>query len=84
METGTIWSGVLTFAFGLLGWVLKTYVDDLKRITILLNRTREEIAKEYVTKDEVHAEINRVIHRLEALDTKLDRLLESRIKGGLT
>ena len=83
METGTIWSGVLTFAFGLLGWVLKTYVDDLKRITILLNRTREEIAKEYVTKDEVHAEINRVIHRLEALDTKLDRLLESRIKGGL-
>jgi predicted DNA-binding protein YlxM (UPF0122 family) len=83
METETIWSGVLTFAFGLLGWVLKTYVDDLKRITILLNRTREEIAKEYVTKDEVHAEINRVIHRLEALDTKLDRLLESRIKGGL-
>ena len=82
METGTIWSGVLTFAFGLLGWVLKTYVDDLKRITILLNRTREEIAKEYVTKDEVHAEINRVIHRLETLDTKLDRLLESRAKGG--
>jgi predicted DNA-binding protein YlxM (UPF0122 family) len=82
METGTIWSGVLTFAFGLLGWVLKTYVDDLKRITILLNRTREEIAKEYVTKDEVHAEINRVIHRLETLDTKLDRLLESRVKGG--
>jgi predicted DNA-binding protein YlxM (UPF0122 family) len=82
METETIWSGVLTFAFGLLGWVLKTYVDDLKRITILLNRTREEIAKEYVTKDEVHAEINRVIHRLETLDTKLDRLLESRVKGG--
>lgn len=83
MEAGTVWSGILTFAFGLLGWVLKTYIDDLKRITILLNRTREEIAKEYVTKDEVHADINRVIHRLEALDTKLDRLLESRIKGGL-
>lgn len=83
MEAVTIWSGVLTFAFGLLGWVLKTYIDDLKRITILLNRTREEIAKEYVTKDEVHAEINRVIHRLETLDTKLDRLLESRIKGNM-
>lgn len=83
MEAVTIWSGVLTFAFGLLGWVLKTYIDDLKRITILLNRTREEIAKEYVTKDEVHAEINRVIHRLETLDTKLDRLLESRIKGSM-
>jgi len=72
-----IWSGLLTFAFGLLSWVLKNYVEELKRVTILLNRTREEIAKEYVTKAEVHADINRVITRLEALDGKLDRLIES-------
>jgi len=77
-----IWNGILTFAFGLLGWVLKNYVEELKRVTILLNRTREEIAKEYVTKGEVHADINRVMNRLEALDAKLDRLLESRAKGG--
>jgi hypothetical protein len=83
MEVGMIWNGILTFAFGLLGWVLKNYVEDLKRITILLNRTREEMAKEYVTKGEVHADINRVMNRLEALDAKLDRLLESRAKGGV-
>lgn len=77
MEAGLIWSGILTFAFGLLGWVLKNYVEELKRITILLNRTREEMAKEYVTKAEVHADINRVISRLEALDAKLDRIIES-------
>ena len=82
METGVVWNAVLTLAFGLLGWVLKNYVDELKRATILLNRTREEIAKEYVTKAEVHADINRVMHRLEALDAKLDRLLESRANGG--
>jgi predicted DNA-binding protein YlxM (UPF0122 family) len=82
METGLIWNGLLTFAFGLLGWVLKSYVEELKRVTILLNRTREEIAKEYVTKGEVHADINRVMNRLEALDAKLDRLLEARAKGG--
>jgi len=29
-----------------------------------------------VTKAEVHADINRVITRLEALDTKIDRLME--------
>ncbi len=69
---------MLTFGFSLLGWVVKTYVDELKRVTILLNKTREEMAKDYVTKDEVHAEINRVMTRLEALDAKLDRLLESR------
>jgi predicted DNA-binding protein YlxM (UPF0122 family) len=81
MEAGMIWNGLLTFAFGLLGWVLKSYVEELQRITILLNRTREEIAKEYVTKGEVHADINRVMNRLEALDAKLDRLLETRARG---
>ena len=51
-------------------------------MTILLNKTREEIAKEYVTKVEVHADINRVMNRLEVLDAKLDRLIESnRIRG---
>jgi len=77
-----VWSAVLSFFLGLLGWVLKNYVDELKRVTILLNRTREEIAKEYVTKGEVHADINRVMNRLEALDSKLDRLLESRANSG--
>ena len=85
MEAGMVWSAVLSFFLGLLGWVLKNYVDELKRVTILLNRTREEIAKEYVTKGEVHADINRVMNRLEALDSKLDRLLEAgRTAGGRT
>lgn len=77
MEPTLIWNAVLSFGFGLLGWVLKSYVEELKRVTILLNRTREEMAKEYVTKAEVHADINRVITRLEALDAKLDRMIES-------
>ena len=63
---------------GLLTWVLKEKSDELNRITILLNRTREEIAKEYVTKTEVHADINRVLDRLDRLDEKLDRLMESK------
>jgi hypothetical protein len=81
MELTLVWSGLLTFFFGLLSWVLRTYVSELQRVTILLNRTREEMAKEYVTKGEAHADINRVMNRLEALDSKLDRLLESRAQG---
>lgn len=72
----TIWNIVLTAGFGLLSWVLKDKADELKRVTILLNRTREEVAKEYVTKTEVHADINRVLDRLDRLDEKLDRLME--------
>ena len=50
--------------------------DEVSRLNILLNRTREEVAKEYVTKQEVHADMNRVMDRLDALDAKIDRLIE--------
>lgn len=73
-----IWNGVLSAGLGLLSWVLKEKSEELKRVTILLNRTREEVAKEYVTKIEVHADINRVLDRLDRLDEKLDRLMEKR------
>lgn len=76
MPPDMIWNAVLTLALGLTGWVLKSHVEEVKRLQILLNRTREEMAKEYVTKAEVHADINRVILRLEALDGKIDRLIE--------
>jgi tetrahydromethanopterin S-methyltransferase subunit G len=76
MDMGMLWNIVLTLLFGVVSWVLREKSNELQRITILLNRTREEVAKEYVTKVEVHADINRVMNRLEILDAKLDRLME--------
>ena len=71
-----LWNVALSAVVGIISWVLKDKSDELKRVTILLNRTREEVAKEYVTKIEVHADINRVLDRLDRLDEKLDRLME--------
>jgi len=76
MEIELFWNSALTLVLGIVGWFLKSWADELQRLQILLNRTREEVAKDYVTKAEVHADINRVITRLEALDTKIDRLME--------
>tara|TARA_B110000908_G_scaffold167749_1_gene221263 strand:- start:1953 stop:2186 length:234 start_codon:yes stop_codon:yes gene_type:complete len=73
-----LWSGGLTALIGVIGFVLRNYVAELQRIQILINRTREEMAKEYVTKPEVHTDINRVLDRLDRLDEKLDRLVENR------
>ena len=76
------WNIALSLIIGIVSWVLKDKAEELSRITILLNKTREEIAKDYVTKAEAHADINRVMNRLEVLDAKLDRLIESnRLKG---
>jgi hypothetical protein len=72
-----LWNALLTIVVSFVGWVLKSKSDELQRIQILVNRTREEIAKEYVTKSEVHTDINRVLDRLDRLETKIDRIMES-------
>ena len=78
----TLWNTGLSLVVGIVSWVLKDKAAELSRISILLNKTREEIAKDYVTKTEVHADIDRVMNRLEVLDAKLDRLIENnRVKG---
>jgi len=77
-----IWNAGLSLVIGVVSWVLREKAAELARVTILLNKTREEIAKEYMTKVEVHADINRVMNRLEVLEAKIDRLIESnRVRG---
>jgi len=80
-----VWNAALSIILALVGWGVRTkdkqledMDEEVKRLQVLLNRTREEVAKEYVTKSEVHTDINRVLDRLERLDTKLDRLMEVR------
>ena len=70
-----IWNLILSGVIGIVGWVLREKSAEVARLSILIHRTREEIAKEYVTKVEVHADINRVLDRLDRLDEKLDRLM---------
>ena len=73
-----LWNICLTAGVGLVVWVLKNAHAEQQRLSILLNRTREEMAKEYVTKAEVHNDLSRVMDRLDALDAKIDRLIEGR------
>ena len=76
MPPDMIWNAILTGGLGAAGWVINTLYGELHRMQILVNKTREEIAKEYVTKTDAHADINRVIARLDAMDSKFDRLIE--------
>lgn len=78
-----LWNTGLTLFVGIVSWAAKqkerdldNLKDEVQRLNILLNRTREEVAKEYVTKSEVHADINRVLESIKRLDDKLERLME--------
>ena len=67
-----IWNVVLSGIVGIFGFVLREKAEEISRLNILLNKTREEVAKEYVTKVDVHLDINRVLDRLDRMEGKLD------------
>ena len=71
-----IWNVFITLVLGPLMYSIRQNAAELKRQDILINKTREEVAKEYVTKSEVKDDMNNLMDRLEKLDEKIDRLFE--------
>ena len=80
MPPEILWNIGLTAVLGLVSWLLKSHADEVQRLQILLNRTREEMAKDYVTRADVHHDMNRVITRIDNLDAKIDRILQGMSK----
>jgi len=72
------WNIILTMVVVPFGWAFNKMFGEVKRLQILLNKTREEMARDYMTKVEANSDMNRIIDRLEALDAKLDRIIERR------
>ena len=52
-------------------WHLSGMTKEMKRMDILMNRTREE----YVTRAEVREDMSRVMEALHRVEDKLDRVL---------
>ena len=80
MPADMIWNAILTVGLGLVGGILRYAFAEMQRLQILLNRTREEVARDYVTRVDMHADINRVITRIDTLDAKIERLLDRLVK----
>jgi predicted nuclease with TOPRIM domain len=71
-----VWNIILSVATGAIGFIIKNLFDEVKRLQILINKTREELPKEYVTRMQLDADINRIFDRLDRLESKLDKLME--------
>lgn len=67
-----LWSAGLSLISALILLWVNSVNNEAKRISILLSKTREENAEKYMTKNEVHGEINRVLDRLDRLENKID------------
>jgi Tfp pilus assembly protein PilN len=72
-----IWNIVLTAIVALLGFIVKEKFAELNRISILLNRTREEVARDHITRTEFRADMQQLLDRFDRIERKLDNLRSS-------
>jgi Tfp pilus assembly protein PilO len=76
MEVDAILNILFGVVIAMIGWWLKTQREELDRLRILLNRTREEMAKEYVTKSDSSEVLSQIMNKFDRLEEKIDRLME--------
>ncbi len=69
-----LWNLVLTVIVVPGGWLIRSIFAEQKRIDILINKKREEIAKDYVTREQMEQTFQRIIDSIERIDEKIDRL----------
>jgi hypothetical protein len=58
----------------MLGFILKEKFAEINRLGILLNRTREEVARDHITRSEFRADMQQLLDRFDRLERKIDNL----------
>lgn len=69
-----VWNVILTAVVALLGYILRDKFAEFQRVSILLNRTREEIARDHITRTEFRADMNQLLERFDRLERKIDAI----------
>ena len=73
-----MWNILLTLVVAPLLYTIRGNTSENRRLDILLNKTREEMARDYVTKTELEGDMERVFTLLDKIEEKLDRLFEAK------
>lgn len=75
-STYIIWNIFITLVLAPIFYSIRANTSENKRLDILLNKTREELAGNYVTKLELADDIDRILDSLGKLEKKIDRLFD--------
>ena len=70
------WNIFITLVLAPVLYSIRQNSEETKRLDILINKTREEMARQYVTKQELKADFDVLISRIDKLGEKLDKLFE--------
>ena len=73
-----LWNVALSAIVMVMGFMLKGKFEELDRLGILLNKTREEVARDHITRAEVRADMEKLLNhvdtRFNRIEAKLDEL----------
>ena len=69
-----LWNIIVSLIVFPIGFIVRSLTSEQKRLDILMNKTREEIAKDYVTRDQIEADFSRLMSTLDRMDEKIDKL----------
>lgn len=74
----TVWNIVLSGVVAVMAFLFKGKLAELDRLSILLNKTREEIARDHVTRAEMNITVDKLGERfdraVDRLEAKLDEM----------
>ncbi len=76
-ETKIVWQFVLTGLLGVVGWLMKSAIEDIRRVEKQLAEHKTEVAKSYATKIDMLENTRQVMGRFDRLEEKIDRLVEN-------
>jgi uncharacterized protein YpuA (DUF1002 family) len=71
-----LWNMVLTTLIGILAYMGHEKASEIQRLNILLNKTREEVARDNVTQAEITKLVEHIDARFNRLEGKIDGLIQ--------
>ena len=74
MDAALIWNTILTLLIGVVGFFMSSKFRELDRLSILLNRTREEVARDHITRSEFRQDMKELLERFDRIESKIDNL----------
>ena len=77
LDLNTVWSATLTMLVAVMAYIVNEKFRELARVTILLNKTREEVARDNVTQAEIDRITNHIDQRFNKLEAKIDQLIQA-------
>ena len=71
-----LWNMVLTTLIGILAYMGHEKASEIQRLNILLNKTREEVARDNVTQTQISKIMEHIDGRFNRLENKIDGLIQ--------